>query len=209
LVAYNTAATLPSLFENDPEFWEEDTTIGEGLSYGLETAVEAKGKFGKLNINYNWTKSERKFEEINENQTFPFQFNHEHQLTATFRHQYNNWLTFNLLWDYGSGQRITLLAAENEFLPLENLLPPPNTQLSSFNGFQLPAYHRLDLNIELMLKKNKLSHRLLLGVYNLYNRKNSYLIYDVNSPDYPELNGRRQKNALPLLPSLGYRLTWN
>lgn len=208
LIAYTVAPNVPNLLEPDALFWEEDLTKGDGFSYGAEYQLTKKTGEITGQINYNWIKTYRQFEDLNNNERFPFKNNHEHFLSANFKYQLSDNFAFNTVFEYGSGQQITLVSTEQEFIALENIAFPPE-EISSYNGFQLPAYHRLDFSLQANFKTNQLAHEIILGIYNVYNRKNPYLVYDLNSEELPQNNGRKQKNVLPLLPTIGYRVTWN
>ncbi|MFT4761277.1 MAG: outer membrane receptor protein involved in Fe transport [Paraglaciecola sp.] len=203
LITYQDAAVLPNLLENDPFFWEEDVTTGKGLSYGIEYGLQKKQGKTTGTFAYNWVKTFRQFEGLNNNKKFPFRNHHEHHFTLYLKHQFNAIFSANSIFEFGSGQQITLVETADDFALIDNITSLPNA-LSKYNDFKLPAYHRLDLNLQAQFGKNALKHQLTLGIYNLYNRKNPYFIYELNNEFSPEDNGRKQKSALPLLPTIAY-----
>jgi hypothetical protein len=78
------------------------------------------------------------------------------------------------------------------------------------NAYRLPAYNRLDVSITYEAKKNKKLHSSWnLSVYNVYNRKNPYFIYDDYSGSFlidPEVSVQAKMVSLfPIIPSI----TWN
>jgi outer membrane receptor for ferrienterochelin and colicin len=207
LITYRDAATLPNLLENDPFFWEEDITTGDGTSYGIE--YELTKKQGKTTgvFAYNWVKTFRQFAGLNNNRQFPFRNHHEHHFVLHLNHQFNDFFSANSIFEYGSGQQITLVETAEDFAPIDNITSIPNA-LSAYNAFKLPAYHRLDLNVQANFGKKDFKHQITLGVYNLYNRQNPYFIYELNDEFFPQNNGRKQNSALPILPTIGYRMKW-
>ncbi len=207
LIAYQEDTSLPSLLEIDPFIWEEEITEGEGKSYGWSTTL-AKTK-GKLTgqINYSYTLSERQFELLNDGLPYSFRYNHPHAIKINLQQRLNINTSFNINWQYGSGQPISLISTTSRFLPLSNF-PSTDivTRIGKVNSFRLPAYHRLDIGFYFEWGGAKVQQHLNVGVYNLYNRKNPYYVYQVNDEDFPEDNGLKQQNSLPILPSLSYRI---
>lgn len=208
LIAYSTDADLPSLLQFDPTFWEDKITFGEGKSYGISTALEKNKGTITGQINYNYTVSERRFDDINNSTYYPFRFTHPHEIKIGVNYQFNKVASFNLNWQYGSGQSITLIKSDARFAPLDNLSFSNLERIGSINGYRLPAYHRMDLGFYMHWKQPKVTHHLNLGVYNVYNRKNPYYLYQYEDEEFPEDNGLRQQNALPLLPSFSYRIVF-
>ena len=206
LIRYAEDAALPTLFESSGSFWEEEITSGKGRGYGLEfQARKTKGATTGM-LGYTYSRSYRTFEFINEGREFPFRFTHPHALHLQLRQQFSDHINFSLGWQYGSGLPITLVTSEYRFAPLDNLAPAPAESLTSTNGYTLPAYHRLDFSLQFQWQKTKFQHFLNLGVFNLYNKKNPFYLYQVNNADFPEDDGLKQQNALPFLPSLSYRI---
>ena len=104
---------------------------------------------------------------------------------------------------YGTGQAITL--AVGRYL-IENRIV---NVYGDRNSFRMPAYHRLDISATLNSKKTKrFESSWSFSVYNVYNRKNPYIIYtdtegNVNTGDARVV--ARQFYVFPILPSV----TWN
>ena len=207
LIAYQEDSRLPSLLEIDPFIWEEEITVGSGKSYGWSTTL-AKTT-GKLTgqMNYTYTVSERQFELLNDGLPYAFRYNHPHSFKINLQQRLNSVASFNVNWQYGSGQPISLISTTSRFAPLSNL-PSTDviTRIGAVNSFRLPAYHRLDIGFYFEWLGAKNQHHLNLGVYNLYNRQNPYYVYRVFDEVYPDDNGLKQQNSLPILPSLSYRI---
>ena len=209
LISYLEDANLPSLLEIDPVIWEEEITTGTGKSYGWSTTI-AKTK-GRLTgqANYTYSVSERQFEFLNDGLPYSFRYNHPHSIKINLQQQLNKKTAFNINWNYGSGQPISLLTTTSRFAPLSNLQGAAVLErIGRVNSYRLPAYHRLDLGFYFEWASDQVQHHLNLGVYNLYNRKNPYYVYRVEDFDFPEDNGLKQQNSLPILPSLSYRVVF-
>lgn len=197
---------LPGLVDIDPTYWEEEITSGYGESYGFSTNISKNKGLLTGQLNYAYTVSERTFEENNEGETYPFRFNHPHELKATVKYQINPKLSFFAHWQYGSGQAYSLIKTQSRFAPLSNLINGDEERIGPINGNRLPAYHRLDVGIYYQWQGEKVKQSLNLGLYNSYNRKNPYYQYLRESELFPEENGLKQQNVLPILPSLSYRI---
>lgn len=204
LVAYEEDAGLPSLFEIDAIFWEDEITVGEGWSYGAEAQIRRTSGRTTGYLSYAWTQSERQFPNINEGKKYPFRFTHEHSLNIQLAHQFSDKIRLSLGWEFGSGQPQTLVVTEFPFAPLDNLSPTPTERRGSVNGHRLPAYHRLDVNVLYAWGNEQFQHRLNFGIYNIYNRRNPYYQYYLEDEIFPEFSGLQSQNGLPLLPTVGY-----
>ena len=209
LIAYLDLPTLPGLIEFDPTYWEEEITNGQGKSYGFSTSLEKKK--GNLTgyLNYAYTVSERQFEDNNEGEYYPFRYTHPHEVKVSLKYQITPALTAFASWQYGSGQPYSLLTTTSRFAPLSNLENGDEERIGKINSHRLPAYHRLDAGIYYQWSGKRVKQSLNLGVYNLYNRKNPYYQYLQQDSYFPEDDGLKRQNALPLLPSIAYRIVFN
>jgi len=209
LIAYQEDSSLPSLIEIDPFIWEEEITVGNGKSYGWSTTL-AKTK-GRLTgqMNYTYTVSERQFELLNDGLPYSFRYNHPHSIKINLQQRLNSTAAFNINWQYGSGQPISLISTTSRFAPLSNL-PSADivTRIGQVNSYRLPAYHRLDMGFYFEWVGKRTQHQLNIGVYNLYNRENPYYVYRVFDENFTEDNGLKQQNSLPILPSISYRVVF-
>ena len=79
--------------------------------------------------------------------------------------------------------------------------------ISSRNNFRMPNYHRLDLgaNFHRTFKNKRLHRTLSVSVYNVYNRKNPYMLYVSNAESYRGYGSAlMQLSLFPILPSVAY-----
>ncbi len=197
--------TLPGLVDFDPIAWEAEITTGSGESYGVSAGFSKNKGPITGQLNYAYTVSERTFEENNGGETYPFRFNHPHELKTSIKYQINPKLSFFAHWQYGSGQAFSLIKTQWRFLPLSNLVNGDEERIGAINGHRLPAYHRLDAGFHYKWQGEKIQQSLNIGVYNLYNRQNPYYQYLQEDVDFPEDSEIKSQNVLPILPSLSYR----
>jgi len=206
LIAYLDQPSIPGLLEFDPTYWEEEITNGQGRSYGFSTSLEKRKGKTTGQINYAYTVSERQFEYNNEGAYYPFNYTHPHEVKLSLKHQITPALAAFASWQYGSGQPFSLISTTLRFAPLSNLSNGDEIRIGTINGHRLPAYHRLDAGVHYQWAGAKVKQSFNLGVYNLYNRNNPYYQYLQEGSFFPEEDGLKQQNALPLLPSVSYRI---
>ena len=155
--------------------WENNVTRGTGRAYGVEFFAEKRTSNFSWNLNYTLSWSDRKFEQINNGERFPFQFDRRHDLKIGIRKPLTDWLTFSANWVYNTGFATTL--------PVENFVwfvsdPRPGAvgvtaqDFGSKNNFRMPDYHRLDLSLRAKYEAEKSNHFFGIGVYNAYDRRN-------------------------------------
>ncbi|MEO6133227.1 MAG: hypothetical protein ABIQ02_15400, partial [Saprospiraceae bacterium] len=185
--------------------WETKITVGDGHASGVELQFIYDHKNLQFNLNGTWSKSFRRFEDINSGLTFPDRY--DRRWSSTFSGQYR----FGAKWScgvnflYGTGIAITL--AESKFYNPGTYFPEIGVNYSARNGYRLPPYHRLDvtLNYEFS-KEEKFSHSLSLNLYNVYNRVNPFYITLVQEPVTHRFQFR-QFSLFGFFPSLTYRFS--
>jgi len=208
LLRYNYVddGNLPSLLEIVTQLWETESAVGSGQGMGIELGITNNRDNLKSMINYAYSDSNRQFDEINNGEEFPFEFNLTHTLSANFMFRLQNKLWMYANWNYRSGLRQTLYESEYLYSAIQNQFANELVQVSSTNGDIEKAYHRLDMGINWSHQGPKVNHKLTLGIQNVYNQKNNYFSYLLNDDQFPEFNGRESKGALPLLPTISYGL---
>jgi hypothetical protein len=193
-------------------------TQGDGYSYGIEFFL--KKKVGDLTgwIGYTWSKTERRFEDIMDNQYFPAKYDRRHDLSVVASYELNEHWSFGASFVYATGNTITL--------PTSWYLHNGNVQyeFEDRNASRMPDYHRLDLSAtwydsptkevvdrttgELVTKKKRFRHNLNFSVYNVYSRQNPFFLFVENEGSLSQgtfsLNVQ-QVSLFPILPSV----TWN
>ena len=102
-------------------------------------------------------------------------------------------------WVFRSGRPLVLEAYEEKDIPFSNIL---KGNILNAQSERLPAYHRLDVGINAQFSDNTFQHKIQLGVYNAYNRKNILFAKPV---DATRANG---VFGLSVLPSLSYSIAW-
>lgn len=214
LVSYKNSTNI---FGVQNTTWEEEVTMGQGKSYGLETIIEKRGKTWNSTLSYTLSKTTRQFDEINSGKIFPFTFDRRHILNFTSqlltRKKGKNKQYFNTEIVFSSGHYTTLAIAvyKGEELPYWNTLKSSQTnylmyenvysrqEMSSTNGYELPNYFRIDVGYTFHRQHKKYESDFTLGIYNVLDRKNPYLIFY-------EDGSWKQLSILPIIPSINWKI---
>jgi outer membrane cobalamin receptor len=185
----------------------QDLVFGKGWAYGNEFYIEKKEGSTTGWVAYTLSWSYRKFDEINGGTVFPSTQDRRHDISIVLRQRINDRFAFNANWVFCSGN-VTSLPQARMLLQgnrgTEAVAVPIYTQR---NAFRLDNYHRLDLGLEYQLKPRWGEADLTFGVYNAYDRRNSYFIYFEEesrladgSPNFKA----RLVSLFPVLPSVNF-----
>ena len=191
--------------------WEDKIETGDGESYGLEVLLEKKS--GKTTgwIGYTLSWSNRTFANINNGEPFPYRYDRRHDIGLAVTHQFNERIDMGLVWVYGTGNTYTLATHRYWQAPGAGLqrLDPGRRVLEytpQRNNQRMPAYHRLDLSLN-MHKDTRIGRRTWsFGLYNAYSRQNPFAIF--LSEDFDGRSSLQQISLLPILPFVSYNLTF-
>jgi hypothetical protein len=153
-------------------------------------------------VGYTWARTQRKFENLNNGETFYAKFDRRHDVSVALTYDYKRW-TFGGVFVYATGNAITL--PESWYI-IENRL---TYEYAPRNSIRMPAYHRLDLSATIHGKPGKkFTSDWVFSIFNVYNRKNPYFLYiDADGDPYSgDLKIKaKQVSLFPILPSI----TWN
>ncbi len=216
LLEYKDGAT----FFGSSESWEEKVVMGDGWAYGVELLLQRN--FGNLTgwIGYTWSKSMRQFDrpgqEINDGKPFPAKYDRRHDISIVLSYKVNSKIDISATWVYSSGNAATLSLQEyaqaqetaNDYADIDpegwnGYLSSP----SGRNNFRMPDYHRMDISANFHRQFRHCSRTINVSVYNLYNRKNPYMIYESHEHTWNGYKGALvQLSIFPILPSVAYTL---
>jgi CarboxypepD_reg-like domain/TonB-dependent Receptor Plug Domain len=174
LIEYKNGADI---FLN--EFIESQLVFGNGWSYGLELYVEKKvGKFTGW-LSYTLSNTERKFDKINEGQSFPARQDRTHDVSIVGIYNLNENWSFSANWVYNTGFAATYPSGKYE-------IDGQTVNLyTERNGHRMPDYHRLDLGATYYFNRSEENEMsLTFSAYNVYARENAYRItFEENESD--------------------------
>ena len=215
LIEYKEGA-LPG--DNIQDNTDNLLVFGNGWSYGSEFFIKKRvGKFTGW-FGYTWSKTERKFEDLNDGQPFPAKYDRRHDLSIVTSYKVNERWTISGSFIYATGNTLTL--PTSWYVQNQSLL----FNYGQRNSTRMAPYHRLDLSAtwygreykdkidvetgKIIKVKKKLRTNVAISIYNVYNRANPYFLYVDNDGDF--LAGDfeitvKQVTLFPILPSI----TWN
>ncbi len=197
-IDYKNGATLRA-----NETVENQLLFGIGRCYGAEFFFKKKaGKFTGW-ISYTFSKSERKFTDINRNTWFPSRYDRTHDLSIVLMYDITPRINVSATWIYYTGNAVTYpigkYVLNGEIVPL----------YGDRNQDRFPSYHRLDIGATFVLKKRKTwEHDLNVSIYNTYAYKNAYSIdFKV---DYDNGSTYAEKTYLfRIVPSITYNFKFS
>ncbi|MDL2231178.1 TonB-dependent receptor [Porphyromonadaceae bacterium OttesenSCG-928-L07] len=183
------------------EDMEQELRFGKGKSYGLELMLRKNS--GRLNgwISYTYSKSERKVDEINNNEWYRSPFDKPVNISIVANYELTPKWTISGNWVFASGTPVTYpvgrFQVENNYVPI----------YAGRNENRYPSYHRLDLSATVNLSKpgKRLKHDLNISVYNAYGRKNPWMIYFQQEDERPDTSYAEMIYLFSFVPSV----TWN
>lgn len=180
---------------------EGELLFGIGRAYGLEWYL--RKNVGKLNgwISYTLSKSERKFDEIDNGNWFSARQDRTHDLSIVGMYELSKKWTLGATFVFNTGNAVTFPSGKYE-VDGQSMF-----YYTERNGYRMPNYHRLDLSATYEPQKtNKRFHSSwTFGVYNTYNRRNAYIIDFRDSETQLNATEAYQVALFGIIPSV----TWN
>ena len=193
-----------SLFNASLGSWRNGVYSGKGRSFGMEVTYGYRGKRLETRLAYTLSKTDRLFDRLNGGEWFPAKFDRRHMLNVTGDYTLVQRERFKM----GVTTLVTLQSGCWETVPIGHYSVPALTReeftvdlYSGMNNYRMPTFFRWDAGLYLEKSAARAKHRLNLGVYNLTNRHNPFLItYDAETKEW------KQISLLPILPSISYRV---
>lgn len=178
---------------------ESQILSGQGKAYGLE--IFLKKREGRFNgwISYTLSRSENKFDAINNGQYFPTNQDRTHDISVVGIYDLNKNWTLSATWVYNTGNAVTFPSGKYQI---------DGTTMFYYtarNANRMPAYHRLDLGATWITKKtNKFESSWTFSIYNAYGRDNPYMITFQNDKTDPTRTDAVQTTLFKFIPSVSY-----
>jgi hypothetical protein len=178
---------------------ESQLLFGKGRAYGIEWLL--KKTTGRLSgwVSYTLSKTERKFDGINEGAWFNARQDRTHDVAIVGTYKLNEKWTLSAAWVYYTGDAVTFPTAK---YTIDDKVVYYYTDL---NSYRMPDYHRLDLGATKQLRKRRwTSSELNFSLYNAYGRENAYTINFRESKDHPGTTEAVQTSLFSFVPSISY-----
>jgi hypothetical protein len=178
---------------------EGDLLYGTGRAYGAEFYL--KMNVWKMSgwISYTLARSERLIPGVNNNNYYPAKQDRTHDLSIVLIYQIIPRLSVSATFVYYTGNAVTF--PQGKYIINGSIQPLYGER----NADRMPAYHRLDIGLTYDLKTRKnYEHSIAFSIYNLYYRKNAYIIDFGQSKDDPTKPAITKTYLFPIVPSLTY-----
>jgi outer membrane cobalamin receptor len=187
----------------------EQFTFGEGRAYGME--VFFNRRIGNLTgwVGYTLAWTDRKFPELNDGKRFSPRYDRRHDISIAATYNISDGWEIGAAWVFGTGQAFTVPDGSYYMSdPSDNEWTQQKYHYSDRNGFRLPPYHRLDLNLMRKFDWFGLPFEFSINIYNVYNRRNPFTWYI--GEDWNPQTGDYEKNVtqvtlFPIIPTFGLR----
>ncbi|MEQ8926563.1 MAG: TonB-dependent receptor [Fulvivirga sp.] len=210
-VYYKDVQNVTDFADNAQLFFNRDLVTeyrqGTSQAYGLELMVQKKK--GDLTgfVSYTLSKAERDVPGVNNNATFLANYDRRHALNLVATYDLNEQWQFGSNFTYSTGRPITVPAGRYEYDGYQV------DYITERNGYQLPAFHRLDFSATYVPKKNKgrkWQSSWVFSIYNIYSRQNTFTIYtrlkELDNGDYSTEKEAVELSLFPILPSVTYNI---
>jgi len=183
------------------KYLDGELRIGRGTSYGVELML--KKTLGKLTgwASYTYSRSLRVIPEINNGKAYPSPYDRPNDLSLTLSYRLNKAFLLSMSWVYLTGQPVTFPVSRFQYN--QTIVPV----YSGRNSYRMADYHRLDLALiwDLPQKKSKKWHsQFNLSIYNVYNRKNPWVINFQNDPEVPNATYAEMTYLFGIVPTVTY-----
>jgi len=193
-------------FYSGSVYWQDKVELdGIGKIYGAELLLQKKE--GKTTgwIGYTYSKNNRKFENINDGNYYPYRYDRTHDLSIVVSHAFSENFSLSATWIYGTGNPVTLAVGKYDVMILNYDEEFEFDEAHIYNGrndFRMPAYHKLDLGFNFSKPVRRGIRTWNISIYNVYNRLNPcFLFYDLENNGQIRLY---QISLFPIIPSISY-----
>ncbi|MFW6227176.1 MAG: hypothetical protein ACOC31_03645 [Bacteroidota bacterium] len=202
-------------------------TGGKGVAYGFEAMIKKETGAWTGFASYAYTRSTRKYDEINAGKAYTFDFERPHSFSLNVNRKINDKLNLNVSWVYQTGLPYTpaigrqyttsgqALDGYSRYEFYEALI------YGERNSARMRDYHRMDVGLTYSKKSRSRGHSILwnFAIYNIYNRQNPYYYYyndgdgiDYYDPSVHEKTGNLalyQVCNLPIIPTVSWKIIFD
>lgn len=143
-------------------------------------------------LSYTYAHARSSFSTLNEGRWFNADFDFRHSANVLLMYHFGNGYRLSGHWTYKTGRPFTMPSSESVSEDLRYRFQV----VTDINNVRLPAFHRLDVNLERRWTSKKGRKNWFgLGVYNVYNRVNPFFAQPATVPGKLEVIG-----MFPLIP---------
>lgn len=173
---------------------------GRGRSYGLELMVRKNS--GRLTgwVAYTLGRTQTRIPGINGGNWYAAGNDRRHDVSAVAIFNLTRRWSLSGAWVFSSGAPLTAPAAKYQ------IDGATCYYFSERNSYRTPPTHRLDLSATYTHTGPKLTYQWAIGIYNVYNRMNPFMVYFEDAPDTAAGTRAVQQSLYGILPSVSYTL---
>ncbi len=177
--------------------------VGNGRSYGAEIFLQKKyGKFAGW-VGYALGFIFAKFDSLNYGKEFRPKYDRRHDFKIVLQYLLSKKWEFSATFTFQSGQSYTGVTSY-----LISRLPEQTEGLgkvitSQRYGLRLPPSHQLNISATYNFHTFGLPSKIILDVYNVYNRRDIWFRYYNTNEEIPKLEDVK---LLPIIPSISYEI---
>lgn len=165
---------------------------GEARVYGAEFLLQKTTGTLHGSLSYTYAHSRSLFPMLNNRQWFNADFDFRHSANILLMYRFGKGYRLSGHWTYKTGRPFTMPSSEWTSDDLRSRFHVT----TDINNIRLPAFHRLDVNLERRWTSKKGRKNWFgVGVYNVYNRVNPFFAQPADSPGKLEVIG-----MFPLIP---------
>ncbi len=185
---------------------ETQLVKGNGEAYGVELFFNKKtgAVSGWFGYTLSWTR--REFDELNGGKIFYPKYDRRHDFSVVVAYKIDDDWSAGITWTYHSGEFYSLPPGQYQFTEIS---PGSGSNIyvlyPELNNAQLPAFHKLDLNLTYKCQLFNLPFEVYLNIYNLYNRQNPFARFvskeTVNGNSVVKV---KQLVLFPFIPTIGF-----
>lgn len=184
------------------ENWEKNLSTGSGRSYGLEVASKLNKKSYTVYWSYTYSRSKRTVALINDGGEYFSKFDRPHSMNILTQYNLTEKDKLLLSFNFASGNPITV--PTGRYITLINGEEVVVDEFDKVNNYRLPATHHLDISYIREKSYKNCTTSLVVGVYNVYNQLNPFMVYlGLDDDANPTL---KLRSYLPILPMLKYSI---
>lgn len=204
--------------KNSNETWETVVAKGRGRSNGLELMAEKTNGALTWNINYTLSKTDWQFNDLNDKQWFPSNYDRRHLLNVYAHYRLNEKKknekiikrSFSAHFKYASGNHITLAEQAYAGIAFPMMELPDESDawfeqralVGQINNYQMPNFHHLNVSYTVdRVRPDRTTFSWIFSVYNVYNRHNPWYYYKKGTE-------MKQITLFPIIPTVTFRYTF-
>ncbi|MFA9390082.1 MAG: carboxypeptidase-like regulatory domain-containing protein [Prolixibacteraceae bacterium] len=182
---------------------------GKGKAYGVE--VMAEKKIGNLTgfVNYTWSRSLRKYDELGGFGYYPYDYDRPHKVAVLLNYTFRTKLeakykkSISSTFTFSSGRNLSLATAVYSFVAPSGIILEDNWLNKKVyytpgpNNIRMSNFHHMDVSFHLDPASNQ-KGAWTLGVYNIYNH--------FNTSHYAVLDDKIMEVAIfPIMPFVSWK----